>query len=310
VADDAKKKPARKRRSKAPPEPRGLTARQVGSGAPPAAVMRLMEAIESDGGTVIGPYREPLEGMWQVMAALPVDQVEPTAYQRDLSAPHVARLADAMEKLGRYVDPIVAVRAEEGMYRTPNGHHRLAALKSLGARSVVALVVPEPEVAHRILVLNTEKAHNVRERALEVIRLAEALAAMDDRAEREYAVEFEEPALLTLSPGTQAHREIRSRQAQQRARRAAGPRRTTGRARCRRRRRGGQAQGARPGEPVSQGVRSGTHQPDPVPPRCRARRRRGDREDARLGAPVRRRQGAARPGGTHRRRAGRVREPS
>jgi ParB family transcriptional regulator, chromosome partitioning protein len=198
VADDAKKKPARKRRSKAPPEPRGLTARQVGSGAPPAAVMRLMEAIESDGGTVIGPYREPLEGMWQVMAALPVDQVEPTAYQRDLSAPHVARLADAMEKLGRYVDPIVAVRAEEGMYRTPNGHHRLAALKSLGARSVVALVVPEPEVAHRILVLNTEKAHNVRERALEVIRLAEALAAMDDRAEREYAVEFEEPALLTL----------------------------------------------------------------------------------------------------------------
>lgn len=198
MVDEAKKKAPRKRRTKAPPEPRGLTARQVGAGVPPAAVMRLMEAIETDGGAVIGPYREPLEGLWQVMAALPVDRVEPTPYQRDLSAPHVARLADAMQKLGRYVDPIVAVRGDDGTYRTPNGNHRLAALKSLGARSVVALVVPEPEVAHRILVLNTEKAHNVRERALEVIRLAEALSALDDRPERDYAVEFEEPSLLTL----------------------------------------------------------------------------------------------------------------
>jgi ParB family chromosome partitioning protein len=59
-------------------------------------------------------------------------------------------------------------------------------------------VVPEPEVAHRILLLNTEKAHNLRERALEVARLAEALAALDDRPEREFAIEFEEAALVTL----------------------------------------------------------------------------------------------------------------
>jgi ParB family chromosome partitioning protein len=62
----------------------------------------------------------------------------------------------------------------------------------------VAIVVPEVEVAHRILVLNTEKAHNVRERALEVIRLAAALSEMDDRAEKSYETEFEEPSLLTL----------------------------------------------------------------------------------------------------------------
>jgi ParB family transcriptional regulator, chromosome partitioning protein len=194
---DAEKKPRRRRKTKAP-EPRGLSARQIGAGAPPAPVMRLMEAIEADGGTVIGPYREPLGGLWQVIAGLPVERVEPTPYQRDLSEPHVVRLADAMEKLGRYVDPIVVVRTDDGKYWTPNGNHRLAALRSLGARAVVALVVPEPEVARRILVLNTEKAHNVRERALEVIRLAEALAALDDRAERDYATEFEEPSLLTL----------------------------------------------------------------------------------------------------------------
>ncbi|HEU5220363.1 MAG TPA: ParB/RepB/Spo0J family partition protein [Gemmatimonadales bacterium] len=197
AAEPGARKP-RKRRGKAAPEPRGLTARQVGAGVPPAAVMQLMEAIEGDGGSVIGPYREPLEGLWQVIAALPLEKVEPTPYQRDLSAPHVARLAAAMEKLGRYVDPIVVVRGDDGTYHTPNGHHRLAALRSLGAKAVLALVVPEPEVAHRILVLNTEKAHNVRERALEVIRLAEALVTLDDRPERDYATEFEEPALLTL----------------------------------------------------------------------------------------------------------------
>jgi len=198
MAAEPKERKPRKKRAKAAPEPRGLTARQVGAGVPPAAVMRLMETIEADGGAVVGPYREPLEGLWQIVAALPVDKVEPTPYQRDLSKPHVARLAAAMVKLGRYVDPIVVVRADDGAYHTPNGHHRLAALKSLGARAVLALVVPEPEVAHRILVLNTEKAHNVRERALEVIRLAEALVSLGDRPEKEYATEFEEPALLTL----------------------------------------------------------------------------------------------------------------
>jgi ParB family chromosome partitioning protein len=156
-----------------------------------------MEEIEGKGGSVIGPYREPLSGNWQIVAALPVELVEPTPYQRDLSEPHVARLADAMERLGRYMDPIVAV-PEGGKYWTPNGNHRLAALKSLGVQSIVAVIATEPEVAHRILVLNTEKAHNVRERALEAIRLAQALAGLDDRPEREYATEFEDPSLLTL----------------------------------------------------------------------------------------------------------------
>jgi ParB family transcriptional regulator, chromosome partitioning protein len=53
-------------------------------------------------------------------------------------------------------------------------------------------------VAHRILLLNTEKAHNLRERALEVARLAETLADLDDRPERQFEAEFEEAALITL----------------------------------------------------------------------------------------------------------------
>ncbi|MBM4187060.1 MAG: chromosome partitioning protein ParB [Gemmatimonadetes bacterium] len=179
-------------------DPRGLAATALVEPAPPAEVARLIAVIETDGGRVIGSYRDPLGGHWQVLAGLPIDKVAPTPYQRDLSETHVARLADAIERLGRFVDPIVAVRTDHGGYWTPNGNHRLAAMRKLGAKAVVALVMPDRQIAHRILVLNTEKAHNVRERAMEVIRLAEALVDLDDRPERDYETEFEEPSLLTL----------------------------------------------------------------------------------------------------------------
>jgi len=189
---------AKRTRKKKAVEPRGLTPRQVAGGEPPAVIERLREEIAEDGGTVIGAYREPLGSQWQLLAALPIDQVQPTPYQRDLSDTHVKRLTDAIDRLGRFMDPVIAVRSGEGQYWTPNGNHRLAAMRALGAKTLMALVVPDPEVAHRILVLNTEKAHNVRERSLEVIRLAEALAELDDRAEKSYETEFEEPSLLTL----------------------------------------------------------------------------------------------------------------
>jgi len=193
----AEPKVKRTRKKKAV-EPRGLTPKQVAGGEPPAVIERLGEEIAEDGGAVIGAYREPLGSQWQLLAALPIDQVQPTPYQRDLSDTHVKRLTDAIDRLGRFMDPVIAVRSGERQYWTPNGNHRLAAMRALGAKTLMALVVPDPEVAHRILVLNTEKAHNVRERSLEVIRLAEALAELDDRAEKSYETEFEEPSLLTL----------------------------------------------------------------------------------------------------------------
>ena len=190
----AKKKATRRKKTAAP---RGLTAPEVVGGTV-EAIDELAAGVVADGGAVVGTYREPLGGMWQLVAALPIEKVSATPYQRDLSPAHVTRLSNAIDKLGRFMDPIVAVRTPDGLYWTPNGHHRLAAMRTLGARSIMALVVPEAEVAHRILVLNTEKAHNVRERALEVIRLAEDLAQLDDGLESSYETEFEEPSLLTL----------------------------------------------------------------------------------------------------------------
>jgi ParB family chromosome partitioning protein len=198
AASRAEPKPRRKKKAAAEPLSRGIAANTIGGGTPPAAVSELADRIVADGGTVLAPYKDPLGGHWQLFAALPIDLIEPTAYQRDLSQPHVERLSAAIDKLGRYLDPMVVVRSDEGVYWTPNGNHRLAALRRLGAQAAVAIVVPDIEVAHRILLLNTEKAHNLRERALEVIRLAELLAQTESRPEQDYELEFEEPALLTL----------------------------------------------------------------------------------------------------------------
>jgi ParB family chromosome partitioning protein len=191
--------PARRpRKPKVAPESRGLAPHEVAKGHEAPGVGDLAKAIESDGGTVLGSYRDPFGGHGLVLAALPLSKVEPTPFQRDLSKPHAERLAKAMTAVDRFLDPIVAVRREEGGYWTPNGLHRTEALKALGARTVIALVVPEREVAYRILALNTEKAHTLREKALEVVRMARDLASLDPRAETEHAVTFEDPTLLTL----------------------------------------------------------------------------------------------------------------
>lgn len=186
------------RKRKAESQSRGLSPAEVASGAPSAAAAALRSAIEKDGGSPLAVYRDPLGGHWQILAALPIDRVEPTPFQRDLSEAHVKRLTGVLESLDRFLDPIIAVRGEDGRYWTPNGNHRLASLRALGAKSIAALVLPEPELAYKILALNTEKAHNLREKSLEVIRMARDLAPKGDVAEKDYALEFEEAAFLTL----------------------------------------------------------------------------------------------------------------
>src|SRR5712664_1777320 len=196
AASGSAKKPARKRRKKAEPSSRGLSALDVGTQTP-ADGQALAEAIRSDGGSALAIYREPLGGHTVVLASLPVEKVEPTPYQRDLSEPHVKRLANAMERVDRYLDPVIAVR-HDGKYWTPNGSHRLGASRLLGAKAVLALVLPEEDLAYQILALNTEKAHNLKERSLEVIRMYRGLVGAQSAKETDCADLFEEPAFVTL----------------------------------------------------------------------------------------------------------------
>jgi len=179
-------------------KPTDLTPAQLRLDAIPPELQELVAAVEKEGGAVLAAYREPLGGHTLLFAALPVEKVEPTVFQRDVSDAHVLKLTRAMDKTRRYLDPIIAVRDPEG-FRTPNGGHRLTALKELGAKSVLALIVPEREVAYQILALNIEKAHNLREKALEVVRMYRDLAGIGPtRKEPEFALEFEEPQLVTL----------------------------------------------------------------------------------------------------------------
>jgi len=169
----------------------------------PGEVSALHREIEHDGGKVLGLYREPYGGRWVIVAAVPLEQVEPTPYQRNLSEAHVRKLEGAIGRLGYFLDPIIVVRAKKATegpvkYWTPNGHHRLSAMRTLEAKSITVLVVPESTLAYKILALNTEKAHNLRERALEVIRMVKELSVLDDASEEAYSLEFEEPALITL----------------------------------------------------------------------------------------------------------------
>ena len=160
----------------------------------------LADQVAADGGSVLGRYNEPFGGHPLLLVALPVATVEPTPYQRDPSDAHVKRLMTVLEKIGLFLDPIIAIHHED-KYWTPNGNHRLQALRKLGVRTVIALLVPDPQVAFKILALNTEKAHNLREKSLETIRMARALAGArtsKGEHETEFAFEFEQPAFLTL----------------------------------------------------------------------------------------------------------------
>src|SRR3954464_13495634 len=123
----AAKKRAKKKRPTAPAASRGLDARRLANATPPTSVETLARTIEDDGGSVLATYRDPLGSHWQLLAALPIERVEPTPFQRDLSEAHVGRVRNAIDTLDRYLDPVIAVAAGDGKYWSPNGYHRLSA---------------------------------------------------------------------------------------------------------------------------------------------------------------------------------------
>lgn len=182
-------------------EKRGLEANQVRLELDAAEIAPLVAEVERAGGAPIGAYREPFSGRPQLLASLPIAAVEPTPFQRDLSPTHTKRLAAKIEESGSFLDPLIVVRGEGGQLWTPNGRHRLAAAKLLGLKQITALISPDEDLAFKILALNTEKAHNLKDKSLEVIRMARELARRNKRSkktETDYAAEFESPELITL----------------------------------------------------------------------------------------------------------------
>ena len=193
-----KKRNARKRLTPRK-DKQGLSAEEVLLAPSHPDLSALSGAVESAGGVAVGAYREPLSGRPLLLATLPCEAIEPTPFQRDLSPTHTKRLAQKIEESGSFLDPLIVVRGATGGFWTPNGRHRLAAAKVLGLRQITALISPDDALAFKILALNTEKAHNLKDRSLEVIRMARALAERFKRKrEIDFEAEFEAAELLTL----------------------------------------------------------------------------------------------------------------
>src|SRR6202453_2829483 len=196
-------RPATKKRTRGKLAPggsaRGLDAAEVAIAMDSAQIAEVVALIRNAGGAPIGSYRDPLGGRPLVLASLPLSAVQPTPFQRDLSPTHAKRLAAKIDETAAFLDPLIVVRGEDGRLWTPNGRHRLAAGKVLGLRQITALISPDESLAYRILALHTEKAHNLKDRSLEVIRMARSLAERQPTAkESQFSAEFEAAELLTL----------------------------------------------------------------------------------------------------------------
>jgi ParB family transcriptional regulator, chromosome partitioning protein len=195
----AKRAPARRRPRKAKAGTKGLAPGECRLEKPEGSAADVVQLIEKVGGCVAGSYKDPLGGHPVLLSILPIDAVEPTPFQRDLSDTHHKRLADVINRTGRFLDPIIAVTAPNGGFWTPNGRHRLEAMRRLGAKAIAALVVADREIAWQILALNTEKAHNLKERSLEVIRIYRGLLEEDaSRPESSFTYYLDEASLVTL----------------------------------------------------------------------------------------------------------------
>jgi ParB family transcriptional regulator, chromosome partitioning protein len=83
-----KRAPARRRPRKARPETKGLGPAECRLEQPTGAAAEVAEAIEKAGGCLVGSYKEPLAGHPVLLCVLPIDAVEPTPFQWDLSHAH------------------------------------------------------------------------------------------------------------------------------------------------------------------------------------------------------------------------------
>jgi len=165
---------------------------------PSKTARALAEQIERDGGRVLAVYQEPVGEHWQVFCLLPRTKVEASPYQRDVSPTHVKRLTEAVRRVDRFVDPIVVVSPRAGVYWTPNGNHRRAVLDKLKAEYIPAILVVEPTVSFDVLALNTEKAHNLKEKSLEVIRMYRGLVEQEPgTTEEDWSFQFESAHFIT-----------------------------------------------------------------------------------------------------------------
>src|SRR3989475_3036872 len=143
------KAPTKRKRAsrKAKPKTKGLEAPDCKLEVTAEPIREVVGRVEKEGGTIVGSWRDPLGGSPLVIAVLPIDSIEPTPFQRDLSEAHHKKLAGVIEKTGTFLDPVITVPAPDRGFWTPNGRHRLEAMRRLGAKAITTLIAPNRELA-------------------------------------------------------------------------------------------------------------------------------------------------------------------
>src|SRR3954469_4307105 len=98
----------------------GLSVDEIATTKVPREIAEPGERARADGGALLASYRDPFAGRWLALVALPIERVKATPYQRELSKTHADRLAGVIPKVGRFLDPVIAIRQGDE-YWTPNG---------------------------------------------------------------------------------------------------------------------------------------------------------------------------------------------
>jgi len=144
----------------------------------------------------IAVFEDPVKKQPLKLALFRLEEIEVPPFQRDISESLRKQLELAIDKLG-FLTPIVVV-PKGGKYYVVDGRHRLEAMRSLGAREILAIVVDE-KMYHYILEFNTEKPPNVKEKAKQAYRLYMDFYREDPNLiEDELYTYLKEPMLITF----------------------------------------------------------------------------------------------------------------
>ncbi|MFN3505702.1 MAG: ParB/RepB/Spo0J family partition protein [Caldimicrobium sp.] len=144
----------------------------------------------------IATFEDPVKKQPLKLALFKIEEIDAPPFQRDISESLKKHLEMAIEKLG-FLTPIVVV-PKGGRYYVVDGRHRLEAMRELGAREILAVVVDE-SLYHYILEFNTEKPPNVKEKAKQAYRLYMDFIKEDETLiEEDLFVYFKEPMLITF----------------------------------------------------------------------------------------------------------------
>ena len=155
-------------------------------------------AVENDGGAVLGTYRDPFGATPVLVVALPIDRVEPTPYQRDPSETHIKKLMTVIEKVGRFLDPLVLIRQDDALLdaeRQPSsaGHEEARCAAASSACSCPILKLPSRSSRSTPRRRTTSRRNRSRRFAWRA-----RSPARKQGKETDFAFEFEQAQFLTL----------------------------------------------------------------------------------------------------------------